>query len=45
MRASYSGQSLSKSFHFDAEMVGNVITNMKRGKAAGVDGISAEHLQ
>jgi len=45
MRASYCGQSISESFCFDAELVENVITSMKRDKAAGLDGITAEHLQ
>ena len=45
MRASYCGQSVGEPFLFDAELVENVIANMKRGKAAGLDGISAEHLQ
>ena len=30
---------------FDAELVETVIAKMKRGKAAGLDGITAEHLQ
>ena len=30
---------------FDAELVDNIVTNMKRGKAAGLDGLTAEHLQ
>ena len=30
---------------FDAELVENVISKLKCGKAAGLDGISAEHLQ
>lgn len=45
MRASYCGQSVGEPFRFDAELVENVIANMKRGKAADLDGISAEHLQ
>ena len=45
MRAAYCGRSVSESSRFDAELVENVIANMNRGKAAGLDGISAEHLQ
>ena len=34
-----------KRFTFDAELAEDLIKNLKRGKAAGLDGISAEHLQ
>ncbi|MFM2293446.1 MAG: hypothetical protein RIS29_3259, partial [Bacteroidota bacterium] len=30
---------------FDAEIVSNVVVAMKRGKAAGLDGLTAEHFQ
>ena len=30
---------------FDPELVGNIITSLNRGKAAGIDGITAKHLQ
>jgi hypothetical protein len=30
---------------FDAELVEEKISELKRGKAAGLDGITAEHLQ
>ena len=30
---------------FDAELVENIIVGMSRGKAAGLDGLTAEHLQ
>lgn len=45
MRSSYCDHSVIESFRFDAELVENVIANMKRGKAAGLDAISAEHMQ
>jgi len=48
MRGSYCGPSTpsyDSSCDFDAELVETVITKMKRGKAAGLDGITAEHLQ
>ena len=32
------------SFHFDAELIETVINKMKLGKAAGLDGLTAEHL-
>jgi len=44
MRGSYCGPSYDSSCDFDAELVETVITKMKRGKAAGLDGITAEHL-
>ena len=30
--------------HFNAELVETIIKEMKRGKAAGLDGLSVEHL-
>ena len=30
---------------FDAELVGNLLVKMKNGKAAGLDGITSEHLK
>jgi len=45
MRGSYCGPSYGSSSDFDAELVETVTANMKRGKAAGLDGITAEHLQ
>lgn len=45
MRSSYCGQPVNESARFDAELVENVIAKLKRGKAAGLDGITAEHLQ
>ena len=32
-------------YYFDAELLGNVIIDLKRGKAAGLDTLTAEHLQ
>ena len=45
MRSQYVGELFNDCHLFDAELVHNVITNMKRGKAAGLDGIMTEHLQ
>ena len=45
MRSDYCGNLIDDSSYFDAELVENVFSNlMKRGKAAGLDGISAEHV-
>jgi len=32
-------------YHFDAELVENAILKMKRGKTAGLDNITVEHLR
>jgi len=40
----YHGLSYDVSCEFDAELVELVISKLKRGKAAGLDGITAEHL-
>jgi len=45
LRSSYIGFPIPSSQMFDAELLGNVIDNLSRGKAAGLDGITAEHLQ
>ena len=44
MRASYLGLPLTEEHLFDVELVSNVIQKLKRGKAAGLDGLCAEHL-
>jgi hypothetical protein len=44
-RASYVGSPMRDEVLFDAELVDSIVTNMKRGKAAGLDGLTAEHLQ
>ena len=44
-RFSYQGQPYDENrFAFDAELIETVILKMKRGKAAGLDGITCEHL-
>jgi len=43
-RPGYQGQTDASNYAFDAELVENVIVNMKRGKAAGLDSITSEHL-
>jgi exonuclease III len=45
LRSNYSGFPLPSSNPFDAELLGNIIDNLSRGKAAGLDGITAEHMQ
>jgi len=45
MRFCYCGQLADESYQFDIELVQSVIANMKLGKAAGLDGVTAEHLQ
>ena len=44
-RGSYVGSPFCTDYVFDAELVENIIFKMKRGKAAGLDNITAEHLQ
>jgi hypothetical protein len=44
MRADYLGLPLADHYLFDVELVSNTILHLKRGKAAGPDGICAEHL-
>jgi len=45
LRSSYVGQAFNDYRLFDAELIQNVINEMKRGKAAGLDGVMTEHLQ
>ena len=40
----YCGLPLSDAHNCDTELVNKVVANLKRGKAAGIDGLSAEHL-
>ena len=44
-RADYQGHPYNNSYAFDAELVENVIGKLKRGKAAGLDNLTCEHLQ
>ncbi len=44
MRADYLGLPFTEHYLFDVELVSNTILQLKRGKAAGPDGICAEHL-
>ena len=44
-RSDYRGNVDDNRYRFDVELVENVVTKMKRGKAAGLDKITAEHLR
>ena len=43
-RSSYNGTPFTNDLSFDAELVEKIVTKMKRGKAAGLDDLTAEHL-
>ena len=43
-RQSYQGMPFDNSFSLDVELIDSSIRTLKRGKAAGLDGLSAEHL-
>jgi len=45
MRQDYAGFPANEENQFDAELTGNIISGLKRGKAMGLDGLTAEHLQ
>lgn len=45
MKAMYKGEPLLQEYCIDTELVGNVITKLKLGKAAGLDKLSSEHLK
>ena len=44
-RPSYHGLQPSYDVSFDVELIESIVCNMKRGKAAGIDDITVEHLQ
>ena len=44
LRNKYSGLPLPDNVVFDTELVSDMISKLKRGKAAGIDGLMAEHL-
>lgn len=43
-RSKYIGTPHSREYEFDVELIDKIIRDMKRGKAAGLDGLTAEHL-
>ena len=45
LRATNCGLPITESYKFDTELVSRNITELKRGKALDIDGLSAEHLQ
>jgi len=45
MRPTYCGSPHSEKYEMDAELIEQVISKLKRGKAAGLDSLTAEHLQ
>ena len=45
LRGKYCGMPVSNVLTFDTDLVSHIIADLKRGKAAGIDGLSAEqHL-
>jgi hypothetical protein len=44
MRVNYHGLPIDHNSSFDAELLGNVILALGNGKAAVLDGLTAEHL-
>jgi len=45
LKGNYVGLPLTDEHLFDVELVDSIIAQLKRGKAAGLDNITAEHLQ
>jgi len=45
LRPSYTGSPYMEYYAIDAELIEIVIRELKRGKAAGLDTLTAEHLQ
>ena len=45
MRDTYYGMPLTDDHSFDVELVDSIVHQMKRGKAAGLDSLTIEHLQ
>jgi len=44
VRDNYCGSTLNDDHDFSTELVSNIILQLKRGKAAGLDSLTAEHL-
>ena len=45
VRHSYIGETYLVEYDFDVELGDKIISSLKKGKAAGLDGLAAEHLQ
>ena len=43
-RSNYIGSPLLKEHNIDSELVETIVSDLKRGKAAGIDGITVEHI-
>jgi hypothetical protein len=44
LRENYYGLPLTNDYVFDTELISNIIAGLKRGKAAGLDSLTAEHF-
>jgi len=45
MRSSYFTPKIEKSMEFDIQLIDSAVSDMSNGKAAGLDGLTAEHLK
>ena len=45
MRVDYSGQTLSDDYLVDVELTDTIISNLKKGRAASINHLTAKHLQ
>ena len=45
VRQTYIGETYLVDYYFDVELVDKIISSLKKGKTAGLDGLTAEHLQ
>lgn len=45
LRFNYNGTPIREDQAFDVELISNLIEDMKKGKAAGLDGLTSEHLK
>ena len=45
MRFDYTGETLLDDYLIDVELIDTIIYNLQKGRAAGIDHLTAEHLQ
>ena len=45
MRVDYTGETLFDEYLVDVELIDTIIYNLKKGRAAGINHLTAEHLQ
>ena len=45
IRHTNTGETYLVDYYFDVELVDKIISSLKKGKATGIDGLTAEHLQ